>query len=308
MTNTTASVRALERGLQIVRFLQARGRASLHEMHLGLGLPKPTLLRLLATLQGAGFAWQSLGDRSYHASQVSAAPRRAAAAHDALAEVAGPVLDGLVSQIHWPSDLSVRRGLHMQLRETSRRRSYFQLRLLEVGFRINLLLSAPGRCWLAYCTEPERTALLARLRKAGDAGYLRLGGDAAVAAMVADVRRRGYAIRDPDWGGHLTAAKSEFDDGLMAIAVPILVDGQVLGCINIVWIARVASTAQIVKQHLSQLQQAASLIAERYGLRLAGASAKSGMCAARSGTASSAPFKSSPKGSKVPARPRANKP
>ena len=262
MSTKIEPVRALERGLEIIRFLQTHGRATLHELHGGLGLPKPTLLRLLSTLEGAGFVWQALGDRSYHASHGSAALQRFAP-QDRLAEVAGPVLDWLVSQVHWPSDLSIRRGTCMKLCETSRRRSYFQLRLLEVGFRINMLLSAPGRCWLSYCSERERNAILARLRKSSDPGYLHVGGATSIEAMVAQVRRQGYAVRDPNWGGHFTASKSEFDDGLMAIAVPIVASGHIVGCINIVWIARVASTAQIVRLHLPQLVEASNLIAER---------------------------------------------
>ena len=237
---------------------------SLHELHQRLDLPKPTVLRLLATLDGSGFVWQGLSDGRYHASQVHQLLERGAGRPDALAEVAGPVLDWLVSKVQWPSDLSIRNGRFMQLRETSRLRSYFLLHRLAVGFRINMVLSAPGRAYLAFCPERERRAILNQLRRAQDPGLLQIGGEQALDRAIEETKARGYGTRDPRWGGHFSEPKGRYDDGLMAIAVPILADGRALGCINLVWIAKLLKPAQIVKQHLGDLKEAAALISLRY--------------------------------------------
>lgn len=257
------TVRALDRGLSILRCLQSDGSASLHELHRRLELPKPTLLRLLATLEDAGFVWQGLEDGRYHPSQVHDLRERRHRS-DKLAEVGGPVLDWLVNKIQWPSDLSVRHGMHMQLRESSRLRSYFSLHRLSIGFRINMALSAPGRAYLAFCPERERRAIISQLRVAKDPGLREVGGEEALQRIVGETRSRGFGTRDPRWGGHVSQPKSEYDDGLMAIAVPILVRGRAIGCINLVWIARLFKPGQIVREHLADLQEASLLISTRY--------------------------------------------
>lgn len=262
MARTVEPVRSLARGLEILRWLQEHQTATLHELHQGLSLPKPTLLRLLATLESSGFVWQGLG--GYHASHTGRAASARLGAKDQLAEVAGPVLDWLMSRVRWPSDLSVRKATYMMLKESSRLRSYFDLHRLPLGFRINMLLSAPGRAYLAFCSEKERLAILSQLRKARDSGYALMGTEAAIARMIEDTRRCGYGTRDPRWGGDPVESKDQSDDGLMAIAVPIISGSKVLGCVNIVWIARVLKPAEIVKLHLADLREAANLIAVRH--------------------------------------------
>ena len=59
------SVRALERGLDVLLEIQQRRASSLHELHQALGLPKATLLRMLVTLGSKGLIWQRLADGAY---------------------------------------------------------------------------------------------------------------------------------------------------------------------------------------------------------------------------------------------------
>ncbi|OZA20274.1 MAG: hypothetical protein B7X90_06445 [Novosphingobium sp. 17-62-19] len=59
------TVRALERGLDVLIEVQTRKAASLHELHQATGLPKATLLRMLVTLGQKGLVWQRLADGAY---------------------------------------------------------------------------------------------------------------------------------------------------------------------------------------------------------------------------------------------------
>lgn len=259
------TVRGLERGLDLLRAIE-RGRAMTATMlHRETRLPKPTITRLLRTLEQKGFVWRSIADGCYRVTtQKHGAPTMPAAGR-LLAAVAGPVLDELCEEVRWPSDVSVRRQTYMQLCETSRRRAYFTLNRLEIGFRINMLLSAPGRAYLAWCPGDEREMLLRRLRGEAaaeqriDAQWLR--GPAALERLLERTRDQGYAVRDPGWGGDNRRPREEYDDGLSAIAVPILAGRRVLGCVNIVWITRVLSVEHIARVHAGRLQRAAREIA-----------------------------------------------
>lgn len=261
------SIRALERGLQVLNYLREQGGVTLHELHEGLDLPKATLLRLLRTLEANGFVWRGLSDGRYRAGQLLHRLGETPSPHDRLVEAAGPILDQLVSKVQWPSDMSVRQGTWMAVCETSRQRSYFTLDRVVLGFRVNTLLSAPGRAYLAFCPPAECESLLNELRLANDPGYLHMNGAQAIQRMLSQTRAQGYAVREASWGGHFSQSKREYDDGLAAIAVPILDGAAVLGCLNLIWLARVTNVGSILRDHLDDLQAASRLISANYQAR-----------------------------------------
>lgn len=255
------TVRGLERGLDVLRVIERAGSVTTTQLHLQTGLPKPTLTRLLRTIEQKGFAWRSISDGCWRlAHQKHGAANMPPAAH-VLASVAGPVLDELCEVVRWPSDVSFRHRTYMQLCETSRQRAYFSLNRLEIGYRINMLLSAPGRAYLAFCPERERLMLLRRLRADPGMGSELLARSADLERLLEQTRSQGYAVRDPGWGGDYRRPRAEYDDGLGAIAVPIRAHRRVVGCVNIVWIARILTVERIVASHARQLQTAAEKIA-----------------------------------------------
>ena len=50
-------------------------------------------------------------------------------------------------------------------------------------------------------------------------------------------------MRDPDFGGNYDQPRSRTDDGRNSIAVPVLVGEEIVGCINLTWVAKVASVS-----------------------------------------------------------------
>lgn len=255
-------VRALERGLDALHIVQRLGEATAGDIHRESGLPKPTLTRLLRTLESKGFVWRSIVDGKFRPCYQNHGAVAMPAAGYRLAAVAGPVLDVLCARVQWPSDVSVRNRTFMQLCESSRTRAYFTLNRLHIGFQISMLNSAPGRAYLAWCPEAERTEILRRLSAGSSYDNELLNQPKRLADMLAQTREQGYALRDPEWGGGFGQTKSEYDDGLNAIALPILARKRVLGCVNIVWIARLFGPDRMVKDHLRSLQRAASDLAK----------------------------------------------
>lgn len=263
--SSACGVRALERGLDVLEYLQRASPATLESIHRGTGLPKTTALRLLATLQARGMVRRGLSDGRYRS---GAQLRRLSAASDdtaLLADAAAPILDRLCREIGWPSDLLVCRGTYMEAIETSRANSPIMINRDLVGAHVPMLISAVGRAYLAFCPEAERAELLRRLAATGndwDRGALRT---AAIEAMLEEVRRKGYGERDPLFSGWLVSRDHNADDKLQAIAVPIL-DGTVVhGCINLIWLRDLASVATMASAHLAALRRAADEIAS--GLR-----------------------------------------
>src|SRR5215212_11684604 len=84
------TIRALERGLQVIQALQGRPIASLHDIHLATHISKPSLLRILNTLVNSGFVSRRLADGHYRISSFTGmAPKRDR--HARVAEAAAPI-------------------------------------------------------------------------------------------------------------------------------------------------------------------------------------------------------------------------
>ncbi|TAH44825.1 MAG: MarR family transcriptional regulator [Betaproteobacteria bacterium] len=256
------SIRALERGLEVLRLLRQHEGRSLQQLHEASGLPKPTLLRILHTLEQAGLAWRAIYDGHWRRGVSLQSDERPSERALRLAEIAAPHLAALQRKALWPSDLLIYNDYMMELAESSRRLSGLAMNpRYRIGFRIDLFLSAPGRAWLAFCPDVERESALAHYRahpphNARSAHVLKR----ELPAILDETRRRGYAVRDAIFGGSEEDI-SEFDDGLDAIAVPILADGNVLGCINLVWPRRYGLRGKVVEAHLDDLRATACAVA-----------------------------------------------
>lgn len=256
-------IQSLARGLQVLRVLQEMRAASLHDLHLATGLPKSTLTRILHTCHQQGLVWQRLADGAFLPSH---APQRRLPPDDAdwLAELASPILERLCATVRWPSVMSVPRLDYMEVIEANGRRGYFD-ELLEqpVNFRANMLRSASGRAYLTYCSEQEREAVLRRLRERETVGHELAHDPAAIRQIIETTRQRGYSVRAADFGGDYARTRAEVDDGRNSIGMPVIVNGQVLACVNLTWRRSVMTVRQIVQQHLARLRAAVAEIQER---------------------------------------------
>jgi IclR family mhp operon transcriptional activator len=97
------TIRGLQRGLQVMQVLQTSSFASLGDIHRVTHISKPSLLRILNTLEHAGVVSRRLADGHYRLSP-SARRGRKRDFHELVAEVAAPVLDRLCQKVKWPSD------------------------------------------------------------------------------------------------------------------------------------------------------------------------------------------------------------
>ncbi len=256
------SIRALERGLDVLQALQTGPGAGLKDLHEITGLPKATLLRILRTLGERNLIWQRMADGAYLPSSRSAGP----APDDArrLVEIASPIMARLCEQVNWPSVLAVRRGGQMEVIETNRPRSHVpHLPLGPVGARINMLFTSTGRAYFGFCSQDEREEILAIVQaEPGPEGAM-ARDPVWVARLVAQTQAQGYGQRDPRMAGEPSVRPVMADDGRNSIAVPIIVAGQVAACMNLTWTRRASTATHVVAEHLEALRAAAAETVQR---------------------------------------------
>ena len=251
------TVRALERGLQVLTEIDRRKGVNLHELHLALGLPKATLLRMVVTLGKHGHIWQRLADGAFLPSARRATGPETLSSQE-IAEVASPYLARLSQQVAWPSAVAVPRADHLEIVESNSPLLRLDaINLGPIGVRLSFLHTATGRAYLARCHPEEREAIVRRLRPAGEDG----AGERLLDEILATIRDRGYALRDPfhPWPDRNWQAVRQ--DGRRSMAVPVMLSGSPVASINITWLQRRTDTGTVVQRHLGALRRAADAIA-----------------------------------------------
>jgi IclR family transcriptional regulator, mhp operon transcriptional activator len=250
------SVRALERGLDVLLEIQQRRAVSLHELHQALGLPKATLLRMLVTLGGKGLIWQRLADGAYlpHKQNITAA---LVDSTEQIAEIASPHMETLGSIAAWPSVLAVPRLDHVEIIETNSPLFRLEFATLgPVGAKLSYIHTATGRAYLAACDVAERSAIIARLRPASASD----ASEADLLTILDDAAQRGYSVREPVHSWPDRSRAMILRDGRRSMGVAVKVHGNPVAAINITWLAKLVTSQEVIERHLGALQETARSI------------------------------------------------
>lgn len=247
-------VQGLSRGLAVLRALnQAEGGwASVRELSEATGLHRTTVRRLLETLQREGVLRRSASDDSYRLTYDVRTLSDGFREEEWISEVASPVLGELLVKVVWPSDFSTLDGIDMRVRESTHRFSPLSFHKVSVRRRLPLVTTAAGRAYLAFCGEDERLDLLDRLAQLPDSP-LKGPGRQAFMALLEQHRDTGHAYNNGEWAT---------EQRILALALPVMHEGNVAGCINIVMLRSALTLAEARKRHLAPLRAAAQKIEE----------------------------------------------
>lgn len=253
------SIRALERGLQVLELLGTEPTLSLDELHRRSGLAKATLLRILRTAIAAQWVHRRPSDGHYQlARAVQDLGNRIGREH-ILCEVGAPFLEALQQDVGWPSDIAVSPAVgQVEILETSRFRAPFAINRLVVGFRPSMAFSALGRVYLAYLEPEEREAHVQWLAQFGRQHERRYVAGPAFREELENSFKQGYGRREPGYWGRMVDHGAE----LGAIAVPIFDGARVQAALNLVWIGSVMTQGEVVERYLAPLQSAAAAISK----------------------------------------------
>lgn len=255
----TKQIRALSRGLHVLETLnQSDFPMSLNEIHQATKLDRATLLRILHTLEEAGWVYRGLGDHCYRITYQIHELGMKISTNDALAQLAIPVLEDLQADLIWPSDIAVYNGNSMEIVETTRKRTPFLVNREIMGAKPNMLQSAMGRAFLAFSPEHQREAILYRLRQAeGREGELARNQD-YVDSLLESIRAKGYAERETGYWG----AVGNYGGQVSAIATPVILMDEVQATINLVWLTGTCEKSHVEKVYFPRLQKAAQTMAD----------------------------------------------
>jgi IclR family mhp operon transcriptional activator len=246
------TLRGLERGLQVLDALSLSSGMTLRELHCNTNLPKPTLLRILATLEARGYVRRRIADGVW---RRSARRSETGSLQGLLLDVGSSVLDDLCQRLRWPSDLAVYDEGAMMIIETTRKKSPYFINWTGVGYRIPMLQTGLGRAWLSYCSDEERETILSDLRISSSPFDRAAKNPQLIDQLISETRTQGYGTRVQ--GFTLRKIGEEKTDGF---AVPVIARDRIVGCMNVTWLVSALDQQTAVSRYLGEVQAAASKI------------------------------------------------
>jgi len=241
------SVRSLERGLKVLEALNRCHGARAQQIARLVELPRPTVYRLLETMEHLGYVTRS-EDAWTLTAQVKAL---SAGFHDDVwvTRVAAPILRELGREVLWPVDLVTFENDAMIIRETTHAESPFSIDRGMAGTHLPVLQTSGGRAYLAFCPERDRDLILARLRQSGRPSDAMAHDEQFVQRILSETRQFGYGFRTEGFNPHTAS-----------ISLPILIENRVLACITMIWIASALSFEEAVARNLEAIKRAVSRI------------------------------------------------
>jgi len=251
---STRPIRALVRGLDALTTLNQRNGATVSEIAQQIRLPRTTTYRILETLTHAGYVYRDPADDRY---RLTIMVHRLADGFDDdawVTQIARPCIDELGKEVMWPVAFASLSGTQMLVRESTDHRSPLAIERFSPGLRLPLLSSAAGRAHLAFCPPEQRASLLEILRRSGDEGDKLAHDPAELDKTLDETRERGYASA--------THSKRVSDE--ISMAVPVIVNDQVLAAV----VVRFAETAVpfkiAVERFIPKLREAAQRIKQTF--------------------------------------------
>ena len=168
-----------------------------------IGIPKPTVSRITATLVSAGFLFRLPdSERFVLTSSVLELSNGFLRNFDIRAR-ARPFLIELAERTALSVHLAVRDRLDMVVIDAIRPRSAVLVSRLEIGSRMSLARTAVGRAYLSALAEPEREKLLIGLQAAEGDDWGHIGSRLTTA--LRETAEQGFAIATGEWYDGLNA-------------------------------------------------------------------------------------------------------
>lgn len=241
------TVGGLRKGLSLLRALNSHNNASVLDLSQRIGLPRPTVYRLLRTLSEAGYVERGAQAGTF---RLTIAVRGLSAGYSDEAWVSGiaaPILEELRREIVWPSDIATYERGAMLIRETTNSSSPLAMLPERAGHRPPVLSTSLGRAYFCFSEAGERASILEVLSAKGHREREVARDRAAINRLVRATRAKGYAWRE---GGQAP--------GTTSIAIPIRRDDRVLAALNIICISSAVSLQEVVRRYLGPMRKAAA--------------------------------------------------
>ncbi|KUL34138.1 IclR family transcriptional regulator domain-containing protein [Streptomyces regalis] len=251
-------VESLARGLTVLTaFGEGRAELTLTDVARATGLARATARRALITYEYLGLVRQS-GNRGFTLTPRVLSLGYPPLSRTSLSQIAAPHLAELADRVHESASLAVLTPSGEEIQYTARAATHRVMSVnITVGTRLPAYATSLGRVLLADTPAGERQ-LAAALGELHPLTPRTITDPSALATVLEDIRKRGYALVD-----------EELEEGLRSVAVPVRDrTGRVVAAVNVAMHAARWSMEECVRDVLPELVETAGRV--EGDLRVAG--------------------------------------
>jgi IclR family mhp operon transcriptional activator len=256
----------IDKALRVLEALNARPVMSLTAIADGAGLARSTAVRVLEALCAAGYAQHLSRSAGYRV--TAKALRLSAGVHPAerIVDAAAVPMRAFTRTHRWPLFIAVREDTRMSVRYGTVGDSPYAVDPSVFDQPSPMLLGAVGRAYLAFCPDAERREVLKALKTSRRRSDALARDEAAMAAILRETRRKGYAVTDERLRALTEPVAPKWRDTrrrATGLAVPVLEDGRAVAALVLRYFPNALSEAEAAGRYLAPLEAvAAAIVAE----------------------------------------------
>lgn len=200
----TSPIRAIVRGFEVLRAFRPEDNYLSHgQIAERTELPRPTVTRILQTLQGLGYISMHEGGKHYRLHPHLLSLGYPVLARYGVRQVARPLMQELADYSRGTVALGVRDGMEMIYIERTRDKTVVTAYPLDVGSRMPLANSAQGRSWLAGQPSWELQGIFDDMAAAYGPEWEKLRP--GIEKSLTLYREKGYVTSLGEWEGGTNA-------------------------------------------------------------------------------------------------------
>lgn len=189
-------VESVRRALMVLRAFSSQRISTISSLYEETGIPKPTIVRMLETLMFEGYV---VRDNMCGGYRMTAEIGRLNGGYRGISrviEVARPWAIDLTQRLKWPIGLGAIDGDDISIQFCTGTISPMAYTNTTLGIRPDMLTTAMGRSYLAYCSEVDRERHIQNFYNDPDRKF-GIVEERQLHMLLEKVRRNGYALRDP---------------------------------------------------------------------------------------------------------------
>jgi IclR family mhp operon transcriptional activator len=238
-------LKTVERTMQVLEELNRHVSRRVVELNEATGIPAPTLVRILETLEAMGYVRKLSRMGGYCVTQgviaLSGGYHSLPRMFDSLKAAA----DAFTRDNLWPVAISTPDGTAMIVRYSTIPKSPLSHKHSTLNRRLSMLSRAHGRAYLAHCPLEARQRIYELVIECGDySGTIEQLQD-EMAPILESIRANGIARRAAD-----------LEPDTKTIAVPVWMGKQVIAAIGVTYFRRSLADPMMLESKLRGLGQA----------------------------------------------------